>query len=380
MTNPLPRVLVAGVSVRSIARSAIASGYDVLSADGYGDRDLLEPAPGPGRHLTVSPFAPGAIASHVTMPYDAVAYTSNFENYPEALEQLTAGRIVLGNAAAVLRDVRHAERVHDVLEANGLSSPAVYGAARDAVMHAPGRQLLAKPRRSGGGSGVRQWHSADPLLDGELLQEWVEGVSASLVFVADGHDARTLGVTRQLIGDGAFGATGHRWCGNLLGNTGAPVLDAQDDVIASATAAAQALTRAFGLRGINGIDFIARNGEAVVNEVNPRWTAAVELVERSLGISLFAPHVAASEGALTQVPQPETRGVFGKAVVFAPNDCTIPDTDSWLADEMIRDIPFPGMLVRSGAPICTVFAAAETAGACYADLSERARGIVQAIA
>ena len=43
MTNPLPRVLVAGVSVRSIARSAIAAGYDVLSADGYGDRDLLEP-------------------------------------------------------------------------------------------------------------------------------------------------------------------------------------------------------------------------------------------------------------------------------------------------------------------------------------------------
>jgi predicted ATP-grasp superfamily ATP-dependent carboligase len=47
---------------------------------------------------------------------------------------------------------------------------------------------------------------------------------------------------------------------------------------------------------------------------------------------------------------------------------------------MIRDIPFPGTLALSGAPICTVFAAAETAGACYADLSERARGIVQAIA
>ena len=39
------------------------------------------------------------------------------------------------------------------------------------------------------GSGVRRWRSADPLLDGELLQEWVEGEPASLVFVADGHDA-----------------------------------------------------------------------------------------------------------------------------------------------------------------------------------------------
>ena len=245
-------------------------------------------------------------------------------------------------------------------------------------MHAPGRELVAKPRRSGGGSGVRRWHPADPLLEGELLQEWVEGVPASLVFAADGHDAVALGVTRQLIGESAFGAAGHRWCGNLLGSPGAPVLDAQDDVIASATAAAQALTRAFGLRGINGIDFISRDGEAVVIEVNPRWTAAVELVERSLGISLFATHVAASEGMLPQVPRHRSHGVIGKAVVFAPADCTLPDTDPWLADEMIRDVPCPGTLVPRGAPICTVFATGETADACYAALTRRARAVVQA--
>ena len=378
MTSLLPRVLVAGVSVRSLARSAIAAGYDVHTADGYGDRDLLEPVPGPIRHLTVSPFEPGAVASHVTMPYDAVAYTSNFENHPDALEQLSAGRIILGNSPAVLRDVRHAERVHDVLECHGLSSPAVYGAAREAVMHAPGRELVAKPRRSGGGSGVRRWRPADTLLEGELLQEWVEGVPASLVFAADGHDAAPLGVTRQLVGDAEFGAAGHRWCGNLLGSPGAPVLDAQAEVIVSAAAAAQALTRAFGLRGINGIDFISRNGEAVVIEVNPRWTAAVELVERSRGMSLFATHVAASEGAPLPVLPPEAGGVVGKAVVFAPAECTLPNTDPWLADEMIRDVPLSGTPVPRGAPICTIFATGETAGTCYSSLAQRARTVLQA--
>lgn len=376
--NPLPRVLVAGVSVRSLARSAIAAGYDVLTADGYGDRDLLELVPGPARHLTVSPFEPGVVAMHVTMPYDAVAYTSNFENHPEALEQLSAGRVVLGNPPAVLRDVRRAERVHDVLEAHGLSSPRVYAAAHDAVRHARGRELVAKPRRSGGGSGVRRWRPAEPLLDGELLQEWVDGVPASLVFVADGHDAVPLGVTRQLIGDAAFGASGHRWCGNLLGNAATPVLAAPVEVTASATAAAQALTRAFGLRGINGIDFISRSGEAVVIEVNPRWTAAVELVERALGVSLFPTHVAGNEGTLPHLPYPATRGVIGKAVVFAPADSTMPDTDPWLADDMIRDIPMSGTLIPRGAPLCTVFAAGETAGACYGALVERARAVVQA--
>ena len=35
MSPALPRVLAAGVSVRSLARSAIAAGYEVLTADGY---------------------------------------------------------------------------------------------------------------------------------------------------------------------------------------------------------------------------------------------------------------------------------------------------------------------------------------------------------
>jgi predicted ATP-grasp superfamily ATP-dependent carboligase len=239
VTTSLPRILAAGVSVRSLARSAIAAGYEVLTADGYGDRDLLEPLPDPVRHLTVAPFEPGAVADHVTMPYDAVAYTSNFENHPEALERLALGRTILGNAPSVLREVRRAERVHEVLEAAGLHSAPVY-AGGDAAIRAGGRRLVAKPRRSGGGQGVRHWRVAEPLLDDELLQEWVDGVPASLVFLADGHDAAALGLTRQLIGDPAFGASGQRWCGNLLGCGATPVLDESAAVLASATAAARA--------------------------------------------------------------------------------------------------------------------------------------------
>jgi predicted ATP-grasp superfamily ATP-dependent carboligase len=378
VTSSLPRVLATGVSVRSLACSAIDAGYDVLSADGYGDRDLLERKPGPVRHLTVSPFEPHAVGDHVTMPYDAVAYTSNFENHPEALEQLAAGRTVLGNAPEVLRQVRQAERVHEVLEGYGLPSPRVYAGARDAVMYAGDRALMAKPRRSGGGNGVRRWAPVEALHDGELLQEWVEGEPASLVFLADGHEATVLGVTRQLIGDANFGATGHRWCGNLLGAPGAPVLAAQDEVIAGASAAAQALARAFGLRGINGIDFMCRGGEAVVVEVNPRWTAAVELVERQMGLSLFAAHVAGTEGTLPDLPGVPVEAVIGKAVVFAPTDCTMPDTDGWLADGMTGDVPASGTRMPQGAPICTVFAAGDTAAACYDALAARARVIVEA--
>jgi predicted ATP-grasp superfamily ATP-dependent carboligase len=266
--------------------------------------------------------------------------------------------------------------VQDVLDASGLPAATVYAGSGDAALRAAGRRLVAKPRRSGGGQGVRQWRAAEPLLDDELLQEWVDGVPASLVFVADGHDAVALGLTRQLIGDTAFGATGHRWCGNLLGSVAAPVLAAEPAVLASATSAAQALTRAFGLRGVNGIDFIARDEAAVVIEVNPRWTAAAELVELATGVPLFATHVAGSAGSLT-APVTRTDGVLGKAVVFAPADCLMPNTDDWLADDAIRDVPSSGSLVPRGAPICTLLARGASANACYEALAEHADRIVR---
>ncbi len=377
MTTSLPRILVTGVSVRSLARSALAAGYEVLTADGYGDRDLIEAVPAPARHLTLAPFEPGAVADYVTMPYDAVAYTSNFENHPEALERLALGRTVLGNTPSVLREVRRAERVHEVLEASGLHAAPVYAGSGDAASRAPGRPLVAKPRHSGGGHGVRHWRAAEPLLDGEFLQEWVDGEPASLLFLANGHDAVALGLTRQLIGDAAFGATGHRWCGNLLGSAGAPVLTAEDEVLANATAAAQALTRAFGLRGVNGIDFIARDGAAVVIEVNPRWTAAAELVEPSMPVPLFAAHVEGSEGTLI-AHGGTLDGVVGKAVVFAPSDCVMPNTDAWLVDGNIRDVPATGSVVPRGAPICTVLASGASAEGCYGALREGAASIVRA--
>ena len=377
MTTSLPRVLATGVSVRSLARSALAAGYEVLTADGYGDRDLLESVPAPARHLTVAPFEPGAVADHVTMPYDAVAYTSNFENHPEALERLALGRTILGNTPSVLREVRRAERVHEVLEASGLHAAPVYAGGGDAATRAGGRKLVAKPRQSGGGHGVRHWRATDPLLDGELLQEWVDGVPASLVFLADGHDVVALGVTRQLIGDAAFGATGHRWCGNLLGSEAAPVLAAEPEVLASATAAARSLTRAFGLRGVNGIDFIARDGAAVVIEVNPRWTAAAELVEHSHGGSAVClPMWRRARGSS---PHPSPLSTASSARRWYSRHPTVScrtPTSGWLMapSGTCRQAVVPFRGEPRSAPCLR---AAASAGACYDALTQRAAAIVR---
>lgn len=362
-----------GTSVRALARSATAAGYPVLAVDGFGDRDLVEQSPPLVAHQVVTPFDVAAI-DPARFEFDAVAYTSNIENSPDGLSHLVRGKRLLGNAPEVLRKVRDPVRATTVLEDAGLAAASVQLSAREAARS--GLAYLAKPCRGGGGNGVRRWERGSALQAGEYLQQFIEGEVGSIVFLADGHDIRTLGLTRQLCGDPAFGASGFRWCGNLLGNSGRPVLRRADEVLASAEAAARALTAAFGLRGINGIDFIACDGSAVPIEVNPRWTGAVELVERARGQQLFDAHVGGCEGRLSPTGKPVADEVIGKAVVFARHSCVAPDTDEWLADPDIRDVPCPGSRVPAGGPICTVLARGATAATCHAALADRAETIL----
>ena len=64
--------------------------------------------------------------------------------------------------------------------------------------------------------------------------------------------------------------------------------------------------------------------------------------------------------------------MLGKAVVFARHDVTCGDTQAWLTDLTVRDVPHPGEHIPAGRPVCTVFAAGVDSNACYADLVARA--------
>ena len=116
--TPRPTVLVVGVTARALGRSALAAGYEVVSVDGFGDRDLVEPLPCPREHLTIHPFDPMRAAEEASaLPADAVVYTANLENHPAAVARLGRGRRLLGNPPEVLAAVRDAERVEHALAA-----------------------------------------------------------------------------------------------------------------------------------------------------------------------------------------------------------------------------------------------------------------------
>ncbi|MFQ5804305.1 MAG: ATP-grasp domain-containing protein, partial [Candidatus Methylomirabilales bacterium] len=210
------------------------------------------------------------------------------------------------------------------------------------------------------------------------LQEYVPGLPCSVAFVADGQRAILLGVSQQLIGDAVFGAGGFRYCGSLLGKglRGKPNFDR---LVGHLEAIVGHLASAFHLVGINGMDFILQGSEVYPLELNPRYTASMELVEVAYGLNTFSVHIAACNGDLPPFDlRRAPEGYWGKGILFAEQSTITPATDDWW-DRGIRDIPFPRERIRAGSPICTIFGSGADREACYRDLLKRAEELKREI-
>jgi predicted ATP-grasp superfamily ATP-dependent carboligase len=358
--------LIAGVSTRAVAASAARAGFRVTAIDAFADLD---------QHPSVRMVSPQegfscdrAARASRDIDCDAVVYLAGFENHPDAVATLASGRALWGNPPEILRRVRDPIVVARAFRDDGHSVPEVRRSPAS-----EGRWLL-KPLARGGGHRVRPWRGGESVPRDCYLQEFVEGAPGAVAFVAAAGSAVPLGVSRQLIGDGAFGADGYQYCGSVL----AASKDASFVQAACALAATSA--REFGLVGVNGIDFVAREGVPYPVEINPRWTASMELAEQAYGLSVFAAHATACAGGILPefdlLRASRRRGAVGKAIVFAQRDVTAGDTRAWLREGSgIRDVPRSGHPIRAGRPVCTVFAESSDEVGCYTALVERAGAV-----
>ena len=365
-------VLIAGVSVRALAESAARAGYAVTAVDAFGDLDLEQAA---ARVITVPRrfSASRAVRAAAGAACDATAYASGFENHPRAVAKLRGLGPLWGNRPEVLGRVRDPLRLARTLVERGFPAPRVRVARPPQV--ADTRWLL-KPRASGGGHGIAPWRPAPRgrrrLPRTMYLQERIPGLAGSIVFAADGKRSVPLGLSSALWGERCFGANGFRYSGSILAGAG-------ELPLAPAVALAAAITDAFGLVGVNGIDFIARDSRVYAIEVNPRYTASMELVERVYGLSIFAVHARACAGELPSFDLAQAlesrQPAYGKAIVYARRRTTIPDTGRWLPDTDVRDIPRSGEVIERGGPVCTVLARGRDHASCRRELERRAAAL-----
>jgi predicted ATP-grasp superfamily ATP-dependent carboligase len=202
------------------------------------------------------------------------------------------------------------------------------------------------------------------------LQEYVEGEARAALYAAAPEGTRLLGVTRQLVGEPWLHAAPFRYCGSVgplpLGATERANLERLGDVLAAGC----------GLRGLFGVDGVWRDGAFWPVEVNPRYTASVEVIEHATGLAALAWHRRAFDPEAPVPPQPSAASaVSGKAILFAGASLTFPREGPWLDAAAFADIPDAGQRIEARRPILTLFACTTSVQACLEALQVKAAGL-----
>ena len=379
----MKKILCVGVSVRAMVESAVRSDYPVAALDAFGDQDLRVLAESHSLHADfgVSYSAKSVLEFARRFDFDVLAYTSDLENHPGILDTFAAHHLIAGNSARTVRSARDWPPLFQKLRQAGFPAPdSIFrGDAREPD---PERRWLIKPVLSGGGHGISFLRGKAAADARSFIQQYIAGKSCSASFVANGRESVVVGITEQMAGLAEFGAKGFRYCGNILPLPEMLDAGAGRTILEQARRIASFLTAEYGLTGVNGFDFILNGGRVWLTEINPRYSASMELIERAYDLPIFHLHMqAALEGRLPAfdlASRLDKGGFYAKTILFSGMDSRAPDTIGWLGSGL-RDIPAPGEKLPQGAPICTIFAGCPSYDGVFAELVGKAAALKEQI-
>ena len=301
-------LLIAGVSARAAAFSAARAGLRVAAADRFGDLDLRMIC-----DATTLPDWPRGLWEWTERFPAAVPLlpAGGSENEPELLNAIAGRRPVLSPTGASLARLRDPFWLADCWAAAGIRAPRV---RRNAPPAGFADRWLRKRYRGGGGGGVCWGSPTFRLQDDEFAQEFIDGRPYGAAFLATANGPHLLGITAALIDptpDLPFRYGGSNSTGDELRPLAARFGDCLADAIP--------------LTGLFGIDFLwqpDRPNEVVPIEVNPRYTAGMEVLE--LGTGTSAAGSAATGVAMRAAGRP---GIFGKKIVYANQRLVVPELE-----------------------------------------------------
>jgi predicted ATP-grasp superfamily ATP-dependent carboligase len=307
-------------------------------------------------------------------------YTGGLENHPDVIAAISQTRRLWGNGPDELPNARDPFRLFATFTAKGIACPLVCPIAGP---QPAGRRWLAK-RVSSGGRGIAEFdYSSEPRATGDYLQEFIPGEPLSSLYLSMPWRVYFLGLATQLVGTPWLHAQPFQYAGNV-----APVgpTEFEHEV---AKGVGVVVTQAALKFGYFGIDFIRTETGLLPIEVNPRYTASVEVYELASCTASLRWHMACAtcvdadpDAPWVEPAEFTATRVVGKAIYYAAAPITFPASGPW--DESLRhctdvwrvpefaDIPHAGSVVEPGQPVFTLFAAAATEAECVKQLKARA--------
>ena len=346
------KIIIAGASARAAAFSAQRSGFEPYTVDLFADSDLV-------RFFSATRVAnyPYGIAEAIgELPSGPWMYTGALENHPDLIDEITRQRPLYGNAGKQIRQVRNPRRMSEVFRDADLLYPDIVNHL-DQIPHRPG--WLRKPLQSAAGRHIeplQQYHRENKKF---YYQRQIQGWPCSAVYLVSCTTARLLGVTYQLTGCDWAGAAAFFYAGSI-----GPV-QLERKIRKQFERIGETLRSVFDVRGLIGVDAVIANNQVWTVEINPRYTASVEILERAGRTDLISQHASAFGLHCDVTPcRADTSMMHGKAVCYAekPLLITRPFLD-WVQTinlehrtwPQLADIPKVGSSIGKGQPVLTVF-------------------------
>ena len=332
------QLIVAAISARRYAKAAHTLGYKVVTLDAFADTDTRSVAE---QCLQISVTDDGVDEADFKQKFEQITlendcqliYGSLFDAKPSLLAWV-AGRVkVVGNSPQTLQFSRSFD-FFAMLDELGVRRPEVRLDAPD-----DSQAWLTKRLNSSGGTHVRPVQLGNK---GDYFQQRIDGEPVSLLFLADGKTARVVGFNQQLLAP--KGDMPYRFAG-AVSDAVLPMAVQQAFV-----KAAERLTDALGLRGLNSLDAMLEGDSLWILELNPRLSATFQLYP-----NLLQAHMQASVGELVELPSHKM--AKAEFVLYADKQLKISADFIW--PSWVADIPFietDSVVIDKDEPICTVLA------------------------
>ena len=358
--------------------AAKRAAYVVTAIDAYADKQTVELADKTivvayGKNGFNADALLAAISNLDASQYIGFVYGSGFEAQPELLQKIADIIPLLGNAPATVRAVKTAAGFFSALQQLNVAYPAVFDALpnRHACHHSD--VYLQKFAGGCGGTHIKIVSSDDA--DSEAnhytnyyYQQYIDGRSVSLLFIADSQKIEVVGFNEQWLSPAT--EMPFRY-GGAVSRIMLPQAVQQQLIDA-----AEKLSIEFGLIGLNSLDAIVRGDVAYVLEINPRLSATVDLYAANLpeedDVNLLDRHVntclknATPQHGYAQNLLKAPKNSNAHAIVYASSNIAIPATflwPDWVVDNPHQSNQQDVVKILAGEPVCTVLAVADNADA-----------------
>ena len=361
---------IIGLNSLQVAESAQRAGFNVFLVDYYRDSDIeiknhfpmqKYSNPNLSEEYSAEKLVNFAIEKLDGM-VDKVILTSAVGCNPEVIKKIENRFHIIGNNSRNVRGARDWRKLKKIAEDLDVNFPRTYTVNSKTRLEKLLRifefPVILKPIFEAGDFEInfddinkinnnivlKSEEDLDKIkeIKGEiLLQEFIDGIPISCSILSTGYESTALTVNRQLMGEDGLYAKGY--CGNIV-----PFKTKEEDKIKRIS---ENIILSLNLMGSNGIDFILRNNELYILEINTRLQDTLWGIEKRLGINLVKEHINAVDGKI-DFDTDESNLIYGKGILFANKLLVIKKKINLSG---IRNIPENGSIIQKNEPVCSIY-------------------------